>query len=56
MYALRCPHCGKLLGKSSDPFVSDRLMLWCRLCKAEVQPRAILEKVESQEPGAEQGG
>lgn len=38
MHDLRCPKCDKLLGRTSDPWVSKALLLWCRRCKAAVMP------------------
>jgi len=38
VHDLRCPTCGKLLGRTSDEWVVAALKLWCRRCKVAVTP------------------
>lgn len=37
-HELRCPECGKLLGKTLRVGVVTYLRLWCRRCKMQVTP------------------
>jgi phage FluMu protein Com len=38
---LRCPHCGKVVGKTVDPDTATALLLWCKRCKREVVPDVV---------------
>lgn len=38
MYALKCPRCGKLLGKSHAKQAHLVLLLYCKRCRRQVKP------------------
>ena len=37
---LRCPVCGKLLGRTTEDTTTPGLLLWCRRCHCEREPVA----------------
>ena len=38
IHPLKCPDCGKVLGKTTAPTSAPFLRLWCKRCRQEVTP------------------